>query len=238
MGKVMILAGTGLARRVCAAVADCDVLASLAGVTEVPCDLEVPTRIGGFGGEAGFRAALDGVSAVLDATHPFAARVTERTVRICREMGVPYLRLQQPPWPNDPTWHVHATTAAAADAIPTGARVFLSTGPGSLVPFLQRGLHLWCRRIDHAPTRDGVTWIVGRPPFTEDGERALFALLGVTHLVSKNAGGARAKLDAARDLGLAVHMIARPKDPGGEETHDIDRAIAFVRHHSADRDRR
>ena len=232
MGKVMILAGTGLARRVCAAVADCDVLASLAGVTEVPCDLEVPTRIGGFGGEAGFRAALDGVSAVLDATHPFAARVTERTVRICREMGVPYLRLQQPPWPNDPTWHVHATTAAAADAIPTGARVFLSTGPGSLVPFLQRGLHLWCRRIDHAATRDGVTWIVARPPFTEDGERALFALLGVTHLVSKNAGGARAKLDAARALGLPVILADRPHLPGEVAANDVTEVMHWL-HHTA-----
>ena len=228
----MILAGTGLARRVCAAVADCDVLASLAGVTEVPCDLEVPTRIGGFGGEAGFRAALDGVSAVLDATHPFAARVTERTVRICREMGVPYLRLQQPPWPNDPTWHVHATTAAAADAIPTGARVFLSTGPGSLVPFLQRGLHLWCRRIDHAATRDGVTWIVARPPFTEDGERALFALLGVTHLVSKNAGGARAKLDAARALGLPVILADRPVLPGEVAANDVTEVMHWL-HHTA-----
>ncbi|MEM7645018.1 MAG: precorrin-6A/cobalt-precorrin-6A reductase, partial [Pseudomonadota bacterium] len=95
---VLVLAGTAEARAVLARTSGLAVRASLAGRTEAPVDLGVPTRIGGFGGEAGFRAALAEVSAVLDATHPFAARMTERAVRVCREMGLPYLRLTRPGW--------------------------------------------------------------------------------------------------------------------------------------------
>lgn len=232
MGRVLILAGTAEARAVCGAVADCDVLASLAGVTEAPGDLGVPTRRGGFGGAEGARAALNGVAAVLDATHPFAARITARTQAICARMGLPYLRLTRPAWVAEPGWRRHGDMAAAAAALRPGARVFLSTGPGSVEAFTGRGLTLFCRRIDAAPKRDDVTWITGTPPFAEDAERALFTLLGITDLVTKNAGGSRAKLDAARTLGLATHIIDRPAPAGGEETHDIDRAIAFVRAHA------
>ena len=186
MARVLILAGTTQARAVCRAFAGLDVLASLAGVTKSPRDLGVPTRRGGFGGEAGFRAALDGVAAVLDATHPFAAQISTRTARVCTDLSVPYLRLTQDPWPSDPGWTHHRDAGAVAAALPAGARVFLSTGPGSLEPFLNRGYTLFCRRIDAAPAREDVDWIVGRPPFAEDDEKAVFARLGITHLVSKS----------------------------------------------------
>ncbi|CUH40899.1 Precorrin-6A reductase [Jannaschia seosinensis] len=236
-GRVLILGGTAPARLVCAEVSGLDVVASLAGVTDAPARLAVPVRIGGFGGEAGFRAALGGVSAVLDATHPFAARISARAVRVCGEMGLPYLRLTRPPWPTRAGWRHHADGEAAAAAIAAGARVFLSTGPGSLPAFEERRLDITCRRIDPAPERAGVRWILGRPPFTLEAETALFATLGITDLVTKNAGGPAPKLDAAGVLGLRVHVIDRPRGLGGEETHDIDRAIAFVRTHAADRNR-
>ncbi|CTQ50538.1 precorrin-6A/cobalt-precorrin-6A reductase [Jannaschia donghaensis] len=231
-GKVLILAGTREARRVCAACTGLDVLASLAGVTERPFDLAVPTRHGGFGGDDGFRAALDGVTGVLDATHPFAAHMTARTVRICAEAGVPYLRLTRAPWPVTAGWHRHVDAAACARALPPKARVLLTTGPGSLPAFEGHGFRLFCRRIDPAPARKDVDWIIGTPPFTEDAERATLTANRITHLVTKNSGGDRAKLDAATALGLSVHIIDRPAPAGGEETHDIDHAIAFVSAHA------
>lgn len=232
-GRVLILAGTSLARRVCGAFEDLDVLASLAGVTEAPEPLGVPTRTGGFGGADGFAAALDGVAAVLDATHPFAARISARAVCVCAARGVPYLRLVAPSWERDAAWTYHPDAAVAAETLPPRARVFLSTGPGSLAPFLGRGMTLFCRRIDPAPVLVGMSWIVGRPPFAENDEHALFERLGITHLVTKESGGARAKLDAAASLGIAVHVIARPPSPGGKEIHDVRRAIAFVRQYAA-----
>ncbi|TFL18268.1 precorrin-6A/cobalt-precorrin-6A reductase [Jannaschia formosa] len=235
-GRVLILAGTAEARLVCAAVAGLDVLASLAGATAQPAPLAVPTRVGGFGGSVGLAAALEGVAAVLDATHPYALRISRKAAEVCAARGVPHLRLTRPGWPPRPGWRTHPDARAAAEALPQGARVFLSVGPGGLAPFLGRGLDLVCRRLDPAPAEPGVTWVVGRPPFALADEIATFRHHGISHLVTKDSGGPAAKLDAAEALGLAVHVIARPPPPPGEETHDIDRAIAFVRAHAADRD--
>ena len=69
---ILLLAGTNEAKQIARGLADArvPVLASLAGATRNPEPLPVPTRIGGFGGEAGFRQDLKdrGITAVLDAT--------------------------------------------------------------------------------------------------------------------------------------------------------------------------
>ena len=198
--------------------------------------MSVPTRIGGFGGDDGFRAAVRGFDAVLDATHPYAATMSERAARLCAETGTPHLRLARPPWPVEPKWHRHPTLDAAADALPSGARVLLTVGRGGAAPFLGRNLRLWARRVDPATDLPGLTWLVGRPGDV-GSETDLMRRLAIGHLVTKNAGGAgRAKLDAATASGVAIHVVDRPPPVLGEETHDIDRAEAFLRAH-ADRRR-
>ena len=55
--------------------------------------------------------------------------------------------------------------------------------------------------------------VIARGPFTVEGDRALLQAYGITHVVAKNSGGmgAAAKLEAARELGLPVILINRPK---------------------------
>ncbi|MGB3554227.1 MAG: precorrin-6A/cobalt-precorrin-6A reductase, partial [Jannaschia sp.] len=173
-----------------------------------------------------------GVAAVLDATHPFAARISVRSAEICAAEGVPYLRLSRRGFGRHPGWIRHADAEACAAALPPGSNVFLTVGPGSVGPFLNRSLKLWCRRIDPAPDLPGVGWIVGKPRNAVMDELAMMRDLGLTCLVTKDSGGSRAKLDAAMALGVAVHIIDRPPPAPGEETHDIARAIAFVRAHA------
>ena len=76
---------------------------------------------------------------------------------------------------------------------------------------------------------DNCKIILARPPFPVEDEIALMRDEEVSLLVSKNAGGAaRAKLDAARALGLPVIMIERPAVPADEVVTTIDEAVAFA----------
>lgn len=239
--KVLLLAGTGEARRIAWGLADSGItlVASLAGATRRPEPLPVPTRVGGFGGEAGFRAylAAERIDAVLDATHPFAEQITDRTARVCAELGLPYAQVLRPPWQaqEGDDWTEIATPQEAAAHLPDDAVVFLATGRQTLADYRNlEGRRVLARMID-PPTApfpfEGGEFVIGRPPFTVKSEVALFQSLGVTHLVVKNAGGTggRAKLDAARMLGIPVLLLDRPATAQGPKLARVAEAVAWVK---------
>lgn len=194
---------------------------SYAGRTGTPVAQPLPVRIGGFGGADGLRDYLraGGFSHLVDATHPFAAQISCNAVAACAGR-TPLIALERAPWAAGPgdDW-VHVTDiAAAARALPdTPARVFLAIGRQNLGAFA--GLqHRWLLRLVDAPTAPplpGATVIVARGPFTRDEDLALMRDHATQIVVAKNAGGegARAKIDAARDLELRVVMIDRPELP-------------------------
>lgn len=237
---VLLLAGTGEAKRIAWALTDTgiNVIASLAGATRSPEPLPIPTRIGGFGGEDGFRAYLkdQNISAVLDATHPFADQITNRTARICAELGLPYAQLVRPPWIAEAgdDWTIIDVPEDAAAYIPANAVVFLATGRQTLTQYANlEGRRVLCRLID-PPTApfpfEGGEFVLGRPPFSPRSEAQLFKALGVTHIVVKNAGGdgGRAKLDAARALKLPVLLLKRPEMPSATPLSNVQEAVAWV----------
>ena len=157
-------------------------LASLAGATRDPRALPVRTRHGGFGGATGFLEVLrqEGITKVLDATHPFAHRISARTARLCAEAGVPYCQVMRPPWVAGPgdNWREIAAEEDAAAIIPDGAVVFLATGRQGLERFAGlSGREVICRQIDAASGAfpfPGGRFLIGRPPFPVEDEVALF----------------------------------------------------------------
>jgi precorrin-6A/cobalt-precorrin-6A reductase len=138
----------------------------------------------------------------------------------CTAAGVPLLRLERPPWQPvaGDRWTQVETVAAAAAALPPGARVLLTIGRKEVAPFFARGdVGGIARMIEETPENIPPGWrlLLERPPFSVAYERKLLADNAVTWLVTKNAGGAEtaAKLAAARDLGLPVIMVERPPKP-------------------------
>jgi len=235
---LLILGGTGEARQIADRLSGMDAVISLAGATRAPQAQALPTRIGGFGGAEGFTDYLREaqISAVLDATHPYADRITVRTARICGDLGLPYLQFLRPPWLAEAgdNWTEIAREEDAAKHILTGATVFLGTGRQTLERFANLvGCDVICRQID-PPTHDfpfaGGRFLVGRPPFSVADEVALFTKLAVDVLVVKNAGGAasRTKLTAARQLGIPVLMIARPPTGNWAVVNNVEAALAWV----------
>ncbi len=229
---MLLLGGTAEARALARALEGTGVrfTSSLAGRVARPRMPVGETRVGGFGGVEGLQAYLrsEGVSAVVDATHPFAAAISRHAAVACGTEGVPLLRLERPGWSTHPDagrWHwVDSHDEAAAATLRLGRRPFLSIGRQSLGSFAGplHDLAALVRVVDEPETPLPPAWTVrlSRGPYDLEAERALLAGHGTDVLVTKDSGGSHtsAKLDAARDLGAEVVVVRRPPTPPGVET--------------------
>ena len=229
--KTLVLGGTAEARHLSEVLGHTAVL-SLAGMTRTP--LSTPHRVGGFGGVEGLKAYIqqEDIQCIIDATHPFAAQMSRNAFKAQQALGVPLLRLERPPWVPAPTWLMVNDLLQAAAAIPLGARAFLSVGSQSLSAFLGREDMWYLTRSIEPPSqapRHGIC-LLQRPPFLLADEKALMKTHQITHLVSKNAGGAatQAKLEAAASLGVNVIMVKRPRLPAVLTVETVAEAVKWV----------
>lgn len=236
--RVLLLGGTAEARELAARLhPGVEVISSLAGRVPDPALPVGPVRVGGFGGVAGLTAWLAdaGITAVVDATHPFAATMTAHAAAACAQAGVPHLVLNRPPWDSDGATVVGSDTEAADVVGRDGyERVFLTTGRSGTRAFAGSDAWFLIRVVTEPdpadlPARHAVVY--SRGPYRYDDELGLLSGHRIDVLVTKNSGGAltRAKLDAARHLGIDVVMIARPDLPRAVQVVDsVDAAQQWV----------
>lgn len=243
MTRVLLLGGTTEASRLARALAcaGIDAVFSYAGRTEAPVTQPLPTRIGGFGGAEGLERYLRdrGVTHLVDATHPFAAQMSRNAIAACRAAGVALCAFERPAWtsgPDDDWRHVADLNAAVAALPDAPTRVFLAIGRQNLAAFAAKPQHHYLLRLVDPPQHPlplpAATVVIARGPFTETGDAALLREHGIGVIVAKNAGGtgARAKLDAARALGLPVILVDRPELPPRRIAHSLDEVMAFLAH--------
>ena len=240
MGRcVVVLGGTGEARELAARLVEGSgvrVISTLAGRVREPRLPVGEVRVGGFGGSDRLADWLraERVDAVVDATHPFAARITRSAAVAAREAGVPILLLRRPGWiPGDgDDWRWVGSLEEAAALLPTiGGRVFLTTGRQGLAAFV--GVDLWflVRCVDEPATVPGrARLLLDRGPYTVDGELALMREHRVDVLVTKDSGGdaTSAKLSAARRLGLPVVVVRRPAVPDLRSVETVEEAVRWL----------
>ena len=212
---------------------------SYAGRVADLAEQPVPVRVGGFGGVGGLVAYLreNGVTHVVDATHPFAAGMSRNAVSACAQTGTPLIALSRAPWvaQDGDDWQIVANVDAAVAALSGPAqRVFLAIGRQNLHAFAAHPQHHFLLRLVDAPEAllplPNHSIEVARGPFGFDSDFALLKAQSIDVVVSKNAGGAaaRAKLDAARALGLAVIMINRPALPARHEVDSVEDVMRWL----------
>lgn len=239
--RLLILGGTGEATALAARASSLpglQVITSLAGRTARPNKPQGELRVGGFGGSDGLVRFLDAehIDLVVDATHPFAARIAHHAAEAARARR-PIVKLVRPPWQasEGDRWIEVENAAAAAEALPAlSNRIFLTIGRQELGAF--RALtdcFFLVRLVESAPQPlplHAYAVVTGRGPFAVESERGLVRQHGLSALVSKNSGGSStyAKIVAARELHLPVIMLRRPPLPDVEQATDVGAVMSWI----------
>ena len=222
--NILLLGGTADARIIADDLANrpnINAVLSLAGVLSKPPKMALPLRIGGFGGGQGLASYIrdNGITCLIDATHPYAAQMSQNAVTACTITSIKRLTLWRPPWQaaDGDDWQCYDDWSSLIAAIPKGARVFMAAGQDGMKALpdapdfsvIARAL----ARPDDLPHH--IEMIKALPGKTSTEEVEVFTKQQISHVICKNSGGmsSQAKLIAARDMGLPVLMLNRPSQP-------------------------
>lgn len=246
--RVLVLGGTSEATALAALLAatpGVEAIMSFAGRTHSPAPQPIPLRSGGFGGAQGLADYLQAerIDVLVDATHPFAAQISDNAAFAATRHHIPLIILSRPAWSREAgdRWIDSPDMAGAAAAIGgESRRIFLAIGRLQLDAFAAAPQHFYLiRSIDPvAVTLPHHRVIAARGPFDATDEERLLLGEKIDMIVAKNSGGASVsgKILAARRLGLPVIMVARPSrgyGDAGEGAANPAEALALILAHGA-----
>ncbi len=185
------------------------------------------------------KMALEGVTHVLDASHPYAVEVTRTVKAACRELGLEYFRYTRRDGFSDvlskqenqgrmPQIYPAEDSLEAARilnrlpgkaALLTGVKT-LSVYRDGVKDFQKR---CYARVLDNEASKiqcreifqEESHWRAQMPPFDVEANRLFLRQSGAKLLVTKDsgaAGGLPEKLEAARLEGVSVILIRRPDE--------------------------
>lgn len=187
-----------------------------------------------------------GVRLFVDASHPYAANVSQNAMQACHAAAIPYIRYerQSVPVAYKNVCRVETYEEAAREAARLGKTVFLTTGSRNLKAFTTsealKGNTIIARILPTAKVMDecealGLTpkqIVALQGPFSEELNIALYRQYGAEVVVTKNSGeigGTDTKLTAAEKLGLPVVMIDRPKLEYDVIAYTFEEVLDFVK---------
>ncbi|MCV6588518.1 MAG: precorrin-6A reductase [Marinobacterium sp.] len=239
MNKLLLLGGTADARRIATALhqAGVELVYSIAGLVRTP-QIGCEVRVGGFTQSGGLGAYLreQQICAVLDVTHPYAAKMSSTAVTACADVGIPCWRFHRSAWPEQGNWVTLDNWQTLPQQLSPFSSVLLTAGQLELSLLTQIAasvsqVHLRTAVEPGYVLPANVNWIKAIGPFAVDDERALMRWLNVQALVSKNSGGSStaAKLVVAQERAIPVFMLLRPELPVADcEFSDTPACIEFI----------
>ena len=240
MKRLLILGGTGDAIEIVEKtkkLLNIKTIYSLAGLTDQPRTPACEIRTGGFGGADGLVSYIQNakIDFVIDATHPFANKISVNTAEACDKINIPRIKFCRLAWEKKeiPWISVSSFPDAAEKLRSMGKRVFLSIGTHNLEAFsiLAKKWFL-IRTVDRPIVPIPLTkynLVLGRGPFNEAEEQTLLTKFHIDVLVSKNSGGKpAAKLYAANKIGIPIIVIEQPSSPAGNVAHTIEKTLEWL----------
>ncbi len=231
---ILLLGGTIEAGTIAAALAAAGVRVLVSTATDLASSVSESALVSvrtGLLDEAGLGAliAASGARAVVDATHPYAAAITQNAQRAAAGAGLPYLRYLRPAALTGAPGVFIAIDheQAATRAFRSGRPVLLTIGTRNLAPYLREARKTLTPVITRVlPTADSLQAcaragvpaehvVPGRGPFSVEETVEIIRRFKVGVLVTKDggaAGGVPEKLKAARREDCEVVLIARPEE--------------------------
>jgi precorrin-6A/cobalt-precorrin-6A reductase len=171
----------------------------------------------------------NGIQAIVDASHPFAEEASKNAMNAAKTVGVPYIRYER----KSQTFQygklqvVESYEQAAEMAAAKKGVVLLTTGSKTIQIFTEKllgdpDIRLIARmlpRVDNMEKCEQLglsqkNIIAMQGPFSKEFDQALYKQYGVTVMVTKESGKVGSvdeKVEAAKELGIEVIMIGRPK---------------------------
>ena len=185
-------------------------------------------------------AVLDADTLLVDATHPYAALVSDHLRAACEQTGAQYERLLRPAQAAEGVVTVPDTAAAVHWLNAHPGRALLTTGSKELAAFT--AVEGWQERLvarvlPSASVLEqcaalgfaGAQIIAMQGPFSHEMNAALLRQTRADILVTKDtgaAGGFAQKLSAAREVGATVLVIARPRQEEGKTLAEMQDFLA------------
>ena len=168
-----------------------------------------------------------GITGILDASHPFATEISQRAIRVAQTLNLSYLRFERSPVMADQSTHVtefDQGLQGLSRTVLAGHRVLLTVGSQSLPAFSQwHGCaELYARILPNESAlklaiqsgfhRDHL--IAFQPPLSLELECALWRHWDISLVISKAsgfAGGEDIKRQTAQQLGIPLLVLKRPQ---------------------------
>lgn len=217
-----------------------EIIYSLAGRIEPVRETTIAVRIGGFGGCPGLIKFIksEKIKFIIDATHPFADKISRNAYDASVATKIPRLTLIRPCWdlPAGAKFIEVDDMRHAADTIEIfSKRVLVTTGKNNLDQLNKlTGIHFFIRvfeKTKNEKNTENFTFFTGCPPFDIDQEQALLEEHNIDTLLTKQSGGTQTvpKIIAAFRKKIPIVIIRRPLPEPGEIVNNIEEAIIWLK---------
>ncbi|MEW6141169.1 MAG: precorrin-6A reductase [Thermodesulfobacteriota bacterium] len=248
---ILLVGGTSETAPLATALAAAGFTVLVSTATRVPLDVgshpNIFRRSGELDREGLEKVAVEhGIELIVDGSHPYASSVRKNAKLVAARLSLPYVSWVRPAViGSDEVVHVALNHAdAAMRATSFGKPVLLTVGSRNLAPYAAEAakarVPLIARVLDHeesleAAVRAGIPReriIAGRGPFSVEDNLAVIKQHRIGCLVTKDsgeAGGVPAKIEAARQTGCAVVVVARPSGVGDTEFESISQLVEHVK---------
>ena len=203
---------------------------------------DVNVSVGSCGGTDGIADVIkkENIGLVIDATHPYASNITKHASEACAKTGAKYLRVIRNESFYSGVKMVDSVKSAIDYLSDKEGVIFGTTGSKEAQEYTRipdfkdrvviRVLSVK-KSVDNciAMGFEGKNLICAQGPFSKDMNKAMFSQAGAKYLVTKDSGstgGFDEKYEAAKELGMEIVLVARPKDVDGVEYDEAVRQLS------------